>query len=380
MVHLSDKFLDHKRLVADPEADRMIEDLVRTNGIAESRRLFDMLIRETEMPVGKLPTPIRAYIEQNQHMPGWAEQKKIHMAQELFIDHGPKFLMFLYFKSLPLLYSMRNGVQVLIKTGRLAHSQQGQLIFTRRIAETGQFLLEVMSPGGFEKPYPAVSAALKIRLIHASIRHFLIAGKWNVSIWGQPINQEDMAATLMTFSVTMTEALKQFKIPVTPEEEDAYLHHWQIIGHLMGINHDLLPDHAREGKELLSKILKRQSAFSEEGVTLTRALTSFISNHVESGFLRRSPHVLIRYLAGKTIAKRLGVKRDRYWWLYILLPAFLRWWFRMGESLEEKFGFLERFADQNSRKLVIDMVGYFDTYKQRNFCIPKPLRKAWRIE
>ena len=374
---LSDLFLDQKRLKADPEADLVIQKLVDKHGTPEARRIFDTLIREVEMPMDKLPQIIQQFVRQQNSIPGWANPQKIALAQQLFIDHGPKFLMFLYFKSLPLLYSMKNGVKVLVETSRLSHDHKSGMAFSRRIAETGQFLLEVMAPEGFKGNKPAVFAALKIRLIHAAIRHFIPTEYWNEPEWGKPINQEDLAATLMTFSVAMTEGLKQFNLTVSKAEEDAYLHYWLIIGSLMGIDEDLLPQKAEDGLYLLDAILSRQSAHSEEGVLLTKALTTFVSNRVESGILKTSPHVMIRFLTGKQIAGRLGVKRKRFWWLHWLLPAFLKIWFGIGERLEDRVKSFEYFSDQASKMLVRNMVKYFDSYKQRYFHLPDSLRRKW---
>lgn len=378
--NITETLLDQKRLKADVEADQVIDDVVDEHGINAAKEIFRTLIREVDLPVDKLPENIRVFIKSNYFVPGWADTSKVKLAQEVFIDHGPKFLMFLYFKSLPLLYSMKNGVQVLVKTGRLAYEPGSDLVFTRRIAETGQFLLEVMSPGAFTNDKTGITMALKVRLIHASIRHFIGMGQWGQGELGKPINQEDLAATLMTFSASMIEGLQQFHIPVSAKEADAYQHCWKIIGHTMGIDGDLLPENAEDGKYLLQKILSRQSQYSGEGVLMAKALLSFVKKQVGSGILASSPNVLIRFLTGKEISDRIGVRRDRFWWLYYWLPAFLRTWFHIGESLEDKVNALETFADKASQKLVHTMVGYFDTYKQRNFQIPPALNHKWKLE
>lgn len=374
---MTDAYLDNKRNIGDREADELISLVIKNHSATTAKQLFDRLIREVELPVEDLPLEIQRFVSTHHHIPSWADSAKIKLAQELFIDHGPKFLIFLYFKSLPLLYSMKNGVQVLVKTGRLAHDPDSEIIFTRRIAETGQFLLEVMSPDGFENNKPAVNAALKIRIIHSSIRHFINKSTWNENVLGKPINQEDMAATLMTFSYTMIEGLQQFRIPVTTVEADAYQHFWKLIGFYMGIDEDLLPDSSQDAFYLLSKILERQSAGSEEGVLMTRALTTFVSKRIDSGLLKSSPGILIRYLTGTEIARRIGVRRDKFWWLYYLIPGFLKAWFRIGESLEDRVSELEKFADHASVKIVNAMVNYFDNYKQRSFRIPQALSKSW---
>jgi hypothetical protein len=69
-----------------------------------------------------------------------------------------------------------------------------------------------------------------VRLIHSAIRHFIGSGVWDEAL-GRPINQEDMAITLLTFSVSVLDGLRRFKIREAPEREEAYLHHWKVIGH-----------------------------------------------------------------------------------------------------------------------------------------------------
>jgi hypothetical protein len=77
------------------------------------------------------------------------------------------------------------------------------------------------SPGGTPAPAPAAAslrpgrrgweAALRVRILHAKVRRsLLLRGRsgaendaWNVDKNGVPINQEDMAATLLVFSVNV---------------------------------------------------------------------------------------------------------------------------------------------------------------------------------
>ena len=376
---LTDEFLDTKRTRTDPGADRVIGQVVATHGREKAKKIFDTLIREVELPLDSLPGEIKSFINKNNTLPAWADSKQVRLAQDLFIDHGPKLLMILYFKSLPILYSMKNGARVLVKTGRLAHDPESSSIFTRRIAETGQFLLQVMCPDGLEHRKIAIEACLKVRLIHASIRHFIPTDQWNEAMWGKPVNQEDLAATLMTFSISLTDGLKQFNIRISREEEQAYLHCWRVTGHLMGIDDDLLPETPEEARFLLERILERQSAGSEEGKILTSALVRFVDEQIDSSILSASPRILIRHLAGVTIAERVGVRKGRFWWFHILLPAILKAFFSVGEKLEDRVGVLEKFTDKASHKILHKMVGYFDEYKQTHFTVPDSLKKEWQV-
>ncbi len=181
----TDDFLDSKRLITDPLADAVVERMVAEKGDQESRNIFGLLIRNINTPIDQLPSYVQDYILQTNRLPTWTDQLKVKMAQEFFIDHGPKFMLFLYYKSLPLLYVCKNGAQVLYRTGRLMHDPQSMQAFTRRIGQTAQFLLDVMTPGELGPGGQGIRSIQKVRLIHASIRHFVAAKDWSVELLGK---------------------------------------------------------------------------------------------------------------------------------------------------------------------------------------------------
>ena len=50
-----------------------------------------------------------------------------------------------------------------------------------------------------------------------------------------PINQEDLAGTLMTFSCVVLDALKKLRVGYSAAEGEAFLHAWKVVGHFMGV-------------------------------------------------------------------------------------------------------------------------------------------------
>lgn len=186
-------FLDRMRHTADPLADRAVAQLVEQKGREEAKRIFDLLIRRIELPEEELPGSLRGYWEATRQLPDWVDEGRVERAHALFLDHGTKLLLFLYYKSLPLLYCCKHGAQVLVQTSRLTHNSEDITIFTRRIAETGQFLIHVMTPGGLKPGGVGIQSIQKVRLIHAAIRHFILPQRWDAQQLGGPINQEDLA-------------------------------------------------------------------------------------------------------------------------------------------------------------------------------------------
>ena len=374
--YISDDLLDQKRLKADPVADAIIEQVIAEKGKTAAKEIFDTLIGNIELPVDHLPKSVQDFIKKNLTLPQWTDPSKIRIANELFVDHGPKFLIFLYYKSLPILYACANGAQVLVQTGRLAHNEDGHQQFSRRIAETGQFLIDAMAPGSLLDSNHALEAALKIRLIHASIRQFIPKEHWDISKLGKPINQEDLAITLMTFSIAILDALEKTGIHESEEKKEAYLHTWKVIGNALGIDNDLFPPTLADARFLLKKISNRQHGPSPAGEILANALMDFSRDKLPSEILKNAPQVLLRFYSGNDVADILKVKAP-LGCLFSWLPDAIKSVFHLEERLEERSEALKFVIDALSKEVTRRMVNYFNKAKDTHFRIPEHLKTVW---
>ncbi|PHN03670.1 oxygenase MpaB family protein [Flavilitoribacter nigricans] len=374
----TNELLDRKRLIGDPKADALIAELVTEQGPAGARKIFEQLITNVEIPVRELTPKLQDFIHAHRELPAHANWEQVRKASELFIDHGPKFLLFLYYKSLPQLYLNAKGAVVLEKTSRLTHQGSDMKIFARRVAETGQFLLDVMAPGNLAPGGKGLQAIQKVRLIHASVRHFMPADQWDTTELGVPINQEDLAQTLMTFSISPLDTLTDFNVPESEERLKAYLFTWNYIGELLGVDVDLLPTDLEDARDLLRTIMKRQAAASEAGQLLVKALIEFTKTNLPTDF-ERTPELLMIHMIGREQAALLGVTTETGC-LGALIPEFIKAYFNWGERLEDKLqGPLHLFIQHLARRTTQAMVNYFDKYKGRNFEIPESLQRAWAI-
>lgn len=373
-----DSLLNLMREAQDPLADRVISDLIAREGPEAARAAFDKLITQLDLPTEELPPSVQDFLEASTEWPDWADASLIRQAETVFLDYGPYFMLFLYFKSLPILYSCSHGAQVLLMTGRLMEERDEYERFARRIAETAFFLMEVMSREGLKAPHGrGLRAIRRVRLIHAAVRSFIPADRWD-DAWGKPINQEDLCITLMTFSISMLDAMAQMKKPLSEAEEKAYFHHWRLIGHLLGVHPDMLPADAQTGRILLHRILQRQMAPSEAGYRLTAALIEFGHRYVPK-FSRNMPDILIRHLAGKEVAETLGVK-NTLGCLRVLTPAAFRKAIRWAERVEDLGRPLAPLFEEISLKMMYGFVKVFDGYKGQAFEMPEEMRMAWGME
>ena len=130
-----------------------------------------------------------------------------------------------------------------------------------------------------------------------------------------PINQEDQAFVLLTFSYVVLRGLERMGIEVTPRERDAYVHLWNVIGHAMGIRRELMADDYTESASLFHALKQRLAGPSEEGQALMKAMLGWINNLVPRPLrgLNLAAELVIHFV-GREGAAMLGIEqRGRRW-------------------------------------------------------------------
>lgn len=303
----SDTFLDGMRQVGDALADGVIVQLFAANQTDAVNRLMMTLIRSDEPVPAGLPDEVRRYFDTTSALPAFADLAQIGVAQRLFARAGWSIAASLFCSSLPQTYAAARGAKVLTFSGRMDHDVR------HRILETAQFIFDVTDTGGIDSPNGrGVRSAQKVRLMHATVRHLTLhQPRWDLAD-GIPINQEDLAATLMSFSVVILEALERLRIVVTKDEAEAWLHLWKCVGALMGVVPELLPRDVADGNALMDAFRRRQWDRSPQGVQLARALTSCMASYVPGPMLDRLPTTLVRHLAGDRCADVLGLPQANW--------------------------------------------------------------------
>ncbi len=324
------KWLQTLRDEGDPVADTAVLDVYARGDIAAVNAMLDTLVHNDGLPVGALPAEVQEYLVRSAGLPPWMDPAKVRVGEELFMQHGVLALAALLCAALPACYTLGYGVQVLALTQGLSQHT------TRRLFETAQMVVEVMAPGGLEPHGQGVIYARKVRLMHAAMRHLILATPpvelepeppaeklrmgevllrtvWRRADWGVPINQEDQAFTLLTFSHVILEGLATLGVPLTGAQRDAYIHCWSVVGYVMGVREDLLARTAAEAKELYEAILAHQSGSSDAGRALARALIGAVGEELQVPWVmdkargQRVAAHLIHRLLGDRPAQLLGI-------------------------------------------------------------------------
>ncbi|AMO23072.1 hypothetical protein GCM10027034_44910 [Ramlibacter solisilvae] len=276
---------------------------------------------------------LRAYLEQGRRLPEWIRPRDVELAEQVFMDYGPLSCTLLFCASLPECYVMPQLADVLHAAGQLeAHTEH-------RIRQTAAMIFPVMMKGGLTQGEGGgIAQVLKVRLIHATIRHLILHGPpetagarvasapagtrpasmlqallalgWDVERDGLPCNQLELAYTLLTFSYVFLAGMRTLRIPLSRAEQEAYLHAWNVVGFVLGIRPELMPrdlDQAASMFRAMQSQAHSQPLARDVRPGLGRALVAAMERTIAVPVIRHLPVPMTRWLIGRQTARLIGI-------------------------------------------------------------------------
>ena len=366
----TDTFLDEMREVGDPPADAVVEAIFDDGEVEAVNRLMKTLVRNDGMPSKKLPVVVSDYLASTDDLPSWADPERIARGGRFFEVHGPVCVMALACASLPQCYASRRGVQVLSMTERLESNP------VRRVGETAQLVLDAMAHGGLEGRGKGIRDAQKVRLMHAAIRRLVSTSDAFDPEWGTPVNQEDLAGTLLAFSIVVLEAIEKLGTTVSDEDADAYFHSWNCVGHVLGIDRRLICDTLDDGRALRDRIVERNWEACPEGRAMTKALIDAMEHMTPGSIFDGFPAYVVRFLGGDELADILGV-RSRDW--TALLGGPLRLLTRESDRADDLIPGVAAISGHFSRRLLEGFSWTVRGGERAPFDVPTELAARWNV-
>ncbi|MEQ9363849.1 MAG: oxygenase MpaB family protein [Leptospirales bacterium] len=376
-------YLDEMNQKMDPIADKVVASILSQGAAQEMRinQLFGKLIRTSDPIPAGLPPEVRSYFEETAALPEWADPKLIRAGEKLFGEHGEMIVLMLFCRCLPMGYACHRVARVMAATGRLQEKPAGtdrMVMLNRRIMETAQFILNVMQPGGLDANGTGVRTSQKIRLIHASIRYFLEQQGWESKTLGAPINQEYLAGVVLTFSLVTIDGLKMVGVNLSDEEQLAYLHAWNVVGHIIGVEDGLIAHTVADAEELFSTIFERQKGPSQDGTDLTKSLLDYMDSKFPLDLMNAVPPYMVEKLCGPEVAAMLNVKAGKSVALKLMLEA-MRFAGEVTEKLDRDSAIFREITAFLGHALLQELVNVFNEEKQIHFYIPPSLRNDWGL-
>ena len=298
---------------------------------------------------------LQDFIRAGRDLPSWADPALIGRAERVFMDYGVLSCTLLFCASLPECYIVPDLASVLHATGQLEYNTE------HRIRSTAAMIFPVMMHGGLTRPEGSgVAQVLKVRLIHATIRYLILREEpqpgrarlhnvaplerpakpniyqvlaalgWNTERDGLPCNQSELAYTLLTFGYVFLRGMRRMGIGLSEADERAYLHTWNVVGHVLGIDSALMIRTMDEGKALLARMqAEGQAHLTPPDVrpALANALMSAMEQVIPWRIARPFPRLMTRYLCGHVNFAQLGLDDQ-----HAPLPSWLLFWFLMGAA------------------------------------------------
>jgi hypothetical protein len=383
-------FLDTMRMTADPVADRVMDAVFAQHGIERVNQLLAEMGRSTTLVApDDIATLIHGYLDATRTLPSWTEPARIQAAEALFYEHGLTSVVALFYSSLPFCYVMRNEADVLQLAGQLREHTE------RRIRETARMIFPVMDAGGMAPGGSGIPAVQKVRLIHAAIRHLILhrdaaqnltpglghqlaTAKWDVAAQGLPINQEQLAYTLLTFGFTFVTSSRKLGVPISRDQALAYLHIWNVTGHLLGLREDMMAGSWEDAEELFGILQERGMEATENGRMLGAALVAVQQSHIPWRWLKPAGPIITRYLVGSRTANMLGIRHQGSFPVHLFLTLLLhvaRMADRIVRTVDRDFSIVQTLSHAIARQIVQPLL----EHQTRPLVIRDELLDRWNL-
>jgi hypothetical protein len=356
--------------------------------------LLTRLVRNDDIPPGPWPPLVAEYLRLSEQLPAWADRGLLRVSENLFLRYGLTSFGILACASLPECYVLRDVAAVLGATQRLAEHAR------RRIFETAIMVLAVMAEGGLAPGGSGIRVVQKVRLMHAAVRHLILASpaaadrppasladallaqRWPAER-GIPLSQEDLAAVLLTFSHVMLQGWKHLGIDLTREEATAYLHCWNVVGHVLGVDDELLAGDVEDAARLFEAIKRRRAADTPDGRALTTSLIGVVESFAGPSqiLLRPIPRILMRALLLPQTCDMLGVPGLEVWHRTYrpLLRASVRVVNGVKTDVFQGLPGLAGASAMISRRILEDIVARPRGGARTAFHIPESLARSWGL-
>lgn len=293
------------------------------------------------------PPALVTLVEAARRVPPWVEWDRIDRGGRFFLRTGLLGGLVLALRALIHGYAAPAGNKPLILSGRLREAA------APRLHETSRFVQAVVRAGGLRVGAEGWRITLRVRLMHAKVRRMILASStWQPAAWGHPINQHDMVATALLFSVVTLGGLRLLGVEISEEESADFMHLWRWVSELMGVDPVLVPATEPEAQRLAELIAATQGPPDQDSRALTAALLEHGMTHPDRAERERArrtlgvTRALCRHLVGDALADQLGVARTKE--RFLIPPALAA--IRGLERARQKSALLEASAlEQGTR-------------------------------
>lgn len=307
--------------VGDPLADAFAEDCV---SIGKGKAMTMLNSWLDGVPIGDIkdaPQSLHDLVEQLGTVPDFVDFTQIDQGAAAFSRHAREAGLALSTTSLVSGYDNPAASKPLIVTGRFSEMAPVRAI------ETSMWVFTVGRPGGLHQFSEGFKRTVRVRMIHAFVRrHILTNVEWDTHADGIPINQADLAYTVVEFMWLPVRSMQMMGVYYTDDDLAAIYSMWRYMAYLMGVDTRIAPVNGTECQELEDLHMALGQPPNDDCRLLTHALlTDVLAVDVKqaSGIIgivgrrygRQFVHGLTRAFVGERIADNLHI--DNTAWRHV---------------------------------------------------------------
>lgn len=313
----TEEALQRWRAVGDPLADGVVRALAAQGPLGHVHDLLGTVRERAEAGDARC----QALLREGAQVPPWADFDAMQKGQRLIASYAPWMGLSLFAGSLVGGAMFWRMARITAMTGMFSGDPK------QRLTETTAMVSRMAFPGSMEPGGEAHEVLLRVRLLHAGIRHVLVdTGRFQHPT-EVPINQQDLAITLALFCYVNVRQLMQLGVRLDRAQIDSFTLLWRYAGHVLGIDAELLP-RSIEDQQAFYLSSCRHQVRPDKVVPETKSVLDAVargSKHVPYSQARTFLHQITRYLAGDDYIAGMRIEpRDDY-------PA-IRWVRHLGRA------------------------------------------------
>ncbi len=304
---VADKYIAHT-FHGDPLGTAVTDDLSKFDP-RKSGQLIQAAMEGNEEALRDAPDSLRELFRESEKLPEWLNYSDLAPAVRMF-HRNTRTILAAFVAGVLIEGFTTNIAQSFFITGRVR--DQG----TRRLGQNNRHMMEIFLPGGMYRYGDGWKLSLRIRIIHARIRHLLNKSEeWDAQAWGEPISMAHLGYAISAFSARLLIHMKTLGAEYNDEEHDSFMAVWRYSGYLMGIPDTILFQDSDRALELYRVGLMCEPDPKAESVSMAHSLVNsapLVAGVTEPGprrDLARYVFRISRALIGKEVAESLEYPR-----------------------------------------------------------------------
>ena len=253
--------------VGDPDADAVIEELSTLDPTLMMRYINAEMDRDKDQ-LADAPSILKDFFLRASEVPDWVDFESYIPGIKMF-HRNSKVVLAAFVGGVLVEGFSTNISKSFFITGRVRDTG------VRRLKQNNRHMVEIFMPGGLLRDGDGWKLSVRVRLIHAQVRHLLKhSDDWDTESWGAPVSSAHVGYSITAFSARLLEHMKSLGAKFTEEEGRSFLEIWRYSGLLMGIPETILFRDMEEALKIFQVGYRCEPDPDEDSISMANSLVN----------------------------------------------------------------------------------------------------------